>query len=425
MPLAVAEGSVTGALLVGGYHAAMHRNHEILIIGGGLVGASVACALAAAGRDVALLEATDPQQAVPPGFDERNLALAAASLNALQALGVLRHLVTAPSPVRRIHISRSGDFGAVRLQASDYDREAFGGVVIARELGAALEARLAELPGLTRYRPLRFRSLRHAAGLVEVDAGAAGGSGQWLSARLLLACDGSDSEVRSALDIGVVRHDYRQSLIVSALQSDRPHAGSAWERFTASGPLALLPRADGAYGAVCGVPTEQAAVLMALPDAQWLAELQQRFGGRAGRFLRVGRRSVYPIISRVAETLVAPRCVLLGNAAQTLHPIGAQGFNLGLRDALSLVELIADAADPGSAELLAVYPERRREDREQTMRFSDGLARLTAGESFPHHLLRSLGLGALAMMPGLQAPLVAGAMGFRGRVPALAREVVA
>jgi 2-octaprenyl-6-methoxyphenol hydroxylase len=362
---------------------------------------------------------------VPPGFDERNLALAAASLNALQALGVLRHLVTAPSPVRRIHISRSGDFGAVRLQASDYDREAFGGVVIARELGAALESRLAELPGLTRYRPLRFRSLRHAAGLVEVDAGAEGGPGQWLSARLLLACDGSDSEVRSALDIGVVRHDYRQSLIVSALQSDRPHAGSAWERFTASGPLALLPRADGAYGAVCGVPTEQAEALMALPDTQWMAELQRRFGGRAGRFLRVGRRSAYSIVSCVAEALLAPRCVLLGNAAQTLHPIGAQGFNLGLRDALSLVELIADAADPGSAELLAAYPDRRREDREQTMRFSDGLARLTAAESFPHHLLRSLGLGALAMMPGLQAPLVAGAMGFRGRVPALAREVVA
>lgn len=399
----------------------MTHSHEILIVGGGLVGGSAACALAAAGHEVALLEAVDPQQAPPPGFDERNLALAAASLEALGALGVLAHLATPPSPIRRIHVSRAGDFGAVRLDAAEHGREAFGGVVIARELGAALESRLAALPRLTRYRPLRFERLQREEAAIGVEASRPDGVGQRLSARLLLACDGSASPVREALQIGCDHHDYGQTLLVCALQSDRPHAGGAWERFTDSGPLALLPRADGSYGCVCGVESAEAPRLLALADADWCEFLQQRFGGRAGRFLRVGRRSAYPIASGIARELIAPRCVLLGNAAQTLHPIGAQGFNLGLRDALALAECVAGAPDPGAAMVIAGYPARREADRQQTVAFSDGLARLTAGASFPHHLLRSLGMLALTLAPGLRAPLVAGAMGYRGQVPALAR----
>ncbi len=399
-----------------GIIACMKTLHEILIVGGGLVGGSVACALAAAGRDVALIEATDPQTATPPSFDERNLALAAASLSALSTLGVLQHLRTPPSPVRRIHVSRVGDFGALRLDASDYGRDALGGVVIARELGAALEARLSQLPTLTRYRPLRFAGLSADTESIEIECAASAAlPPKRFTARLLLACDGSDSTVREALSIQTDDHDYRQSLIVSALQTDRPHAGLAWERFTASGPFAMLPRADGSYGCVCGVASDDVDALMALPDHAWLAELQQRFGGRAGRFLRVGKRSVYPITSRIAQALVGPRALLLGNAAQTLHPIGAQGFNLGLRDALSVAELIAAAVDPGASDLLACYPARREQDRQQTIAFSDGLARLTSSESLPHHLLRSLGLLALANAPGLRAPMLTAAMGYRGK----------
>ena len=404
----------------------MHSSHEIVVVGGGLVGSSVACALSMAGRDVALVEATAPKGPPPPSFDERNLALAAASLNALEALGVLRHLATPPAPIRRIHISRAGDFGSVQLDARQHGREAFGGVVIARELGAALEARLAELSAIRRYRPLRFHGLHSGDEGVRIDTrSAAPDLPSTLSARLLLACDGSDSPVRQALGIGVQRHDYQQTLIVHALRSDRPHQDQAWERFTDTGPLALLPRADGSHGVVCGVGSEQAEALLALPDAAWLAWLQQRFGGRAGRFLRCGARHAYPIIRTLAETLTAPRCVLLGNAAQTIHPIGAQGFNLGLRDALSLVDALDGADDPGAPSVLADYLGRREEDRAQTLAFSDGLARFTAGNGFAHHLLRSVGLSVLGAAPGAQAALVSGAMGFRGRVPRLARGQVA
>jgi len=397
---------------------------DILIIGGGLVGSSLAIALHAGGWRVGLVEAvaaTNGAGHAPPGFDDRNLALAAASLNALDALGVTARLSTPPSPIRAIHISRQGDFGAVRLRASEHGRDRFGGVVVARDLGAALQARLASLDGLLHLCPARVLTMAADGDGWQVELQHGNGRRQSLRTRLLVGADGSDSFVRGQLGIDCRQHDYGQTLVVSAVASDRPPDGQAWERFSASGPVALLPRGDGRYGSICGVPQHDAERVLALDDDGYLAYLQQRFGGRAGRFTRVGRRSAYPIASRIADALIAPRAVLVGNAAQTLHPVGAQGFNLGLRDALTLAELLEDGGDPGEAGRLRQYPERRREDRERTHEFSDGLARLTAGESLPLHMLRSLGFIALDTLPALRAPLVAGAMGFRGRVPRLAR----
>lgn len=405
----------------------MSADYDIAIVGGGLVGASLACALDGAGLRVALVEAEAPRaetQAPPPSFDERNLALAAASVNALDALGVLRHLATAPAPIRRIHISRAGDFGAVRLAAGDYARDAFGGVVVARDLGAALEARLGELRALTRLRPARVVAVAdvdEGARRIEIEHDAGRES---LRTRLLIAADGSRSVVRGALGIAVDEHDYCQTLFVCSAATERAPDGTAYERFTGSGPVALLPRADGHYGAICGVATDAAAQVAALDDAGYADYLQQRFGWRAGRILRVGRRSAYPIVRTTAQRLTASRAIVMGNAAQTIHPIGAQGFNLGLRDALTYADLLRERdadVDPAEPSLLAAYAEARREDRERTLAISDGLARLTANDAPPLRALRSLGLLAVQHVAGLRDPLVGGAMGFRGRVPDLAR----
>ncbi|WP_240096127.1 2-octaprenyl-6-methoxyphenyl hydroxylase [Thermomonas flagellata] len=398
--------------------------HDVLIVGGGLVGASLALALHGSGLDVALAEAAPPG-APPPVYDQRNLSLAEASVHALQALGVWARLAAPGGPIRRIHVSRAGEFGRLWLDAADFGRTAFGQVVVAADLGRALEAGLQALPGLVRYRPARCVAVgADADGTRTVELDTADGPRR-VQARLLVAADGADSAVRAALGIGVRRHDYGQTLFVARLRGARAPDGTAWERLTADGPTALLPRGDGHYGLVHGVATAQAAAVAALADAAFLARVQAAFGWRAGRFLAVGPRSAYPLVGAVAETVTAPRAVLVGNAAQSLHPLGAQGFNLGLRDALVLAEELHAAAaqggDPGAPALLARHAQRRGEDRTRTLAFSDGLARLASNPAPWLAPLRSAGLLAIAASPALQGWLVGGAMGYRGDVPRLAR----
>ncbi|QDH70779.1 2-octaprenyl-6-methoxyphenyl hydroxylase [Marilutibacter alkalisoli] len=406
--------------------------HDVLIVGGGLVGASLAIALDRLGLDVGLIEAAPPGS-LPAVFDERNLSFAEATVNALTALGVMQKLHAPTGAIRRIHISRCGDFGRAVLEAHDHGREAFGQVVIARDFGDALEARLAELPKLMRYRPVRFVGLEsgladaasingYRAVRVSDDAGE-----RVLHTRLLVAADGTRSQVRDALGIESDSHDYGQTLFVSRLRTERAPDGTAYERLGEHGPTALLPRGDRHFGLVHGVASSEAEAVAALDEPDFLQRVQEVFGWRVGRFLSCGRPSTYPAIRTVARRLTAPRAVLVGNAAQTVHPVGAQGFNLGLRDALTLAELIEaarttdPAADCGAAELLAAHVERRQVDREQTLAFSHGLARLTANDLPWLGPLRSLGLFALDRLPSAQAAIVGGALGYRGHVPTLCR----
>ena len=397
--------------------------HDVLIVGGGLVGASLAIALDAQGLDVGMVEAA-PAGALPPVFDQRNLSFAEATLNALQALGVLPLMRAPTGPIRRIHVSRRGDFGRMLLDAQAYGRSEFGRVVVARDFGEALEARLLQLKGLTRYRPARFTGLGEGEdGLRAIRIVDANGERE-LRAKLLVAADGARSALREALAIGTREHDYGQTLFVARLRTQRAPDGTAFERLTEHGPTALLPRGDGHYGLVHGVRREDAEAVAGLDDAAFLARVQEAFGWRAGRFLSVGERSRYPMLGCVADALAAPRAVLVGNAAQSIHPLGAQGFNLGLRDALTLAECIAEhARDPGDDAVLRRHVARREEDRRRTIAFSDGLAKLTANDAPLLRPLRSAGLVAGDAFGWLQGWLVGGAMGYRGDVPALCRKV--
>ena len=401
----------------------------VLIVGGGLVGASLAIALDRVGIPCTMLEAAPPG-ALPPVFDQRNLSLAEASLNALTALDVLPRLCSPTGAIARIHISRAGDFGRVLLDAADYGRNAFGRVVVARDFGEALEARLQSLRGLTRLRPARCLGLAAPGvgedGLRRVRVATEDGE-RILSTRLLVAADGADSAVRAALGIEAERRDYAQTLFVARLRAAHAPEGTAYERLTDHGPTALLPRGDGAWGLVHGVATGEAEAVAALDDAAFLERIQAAFGWRVGRLLEIGPRSAYPIVGRVAQALTAPHAALVGNAAQSLHPIGAQGFNLGLRDALTLAECIAAAREAGGdaamggAPMLAEYTRRRAPDRSRTLAFSDGLARATAARVPGLSTLRSLGLLALDADPALRTQLVSSAMGYRGDVPVLCR----
>ena len=400
----------------------MDGARQVVVVGGGLVGASLALALDRAGVPATLVEAAPA--ALPEVFDQRNLSFSETTVNALTALGVMARLAAPAGAIRRIHASRRGDFGRVLMEAGDYGRETFGRVVVARDLGQALEDALGAAANLQRLRARVVGVDPAEAGTRAVRIADADGE-RVLRARLVGAADGTGSRVRPALGIGADTHDYGQHLFVARLKAARAPDGTAYERLGDEGPTALLPRGDGAWGLVHGVDSAHADAVEAMDDRAFLARVQDVFGWRAGRFLEVGPRSRYHPLRVVARRTTSARAVLVGNAAQTVHPIGAQGFNLGLRDALTLAELVAGADDPGSGALLEAYAARRHEDRSRTLAFSDGLARLTANRAPLLRPLRSLGLLALDRVPTLQALLAGGAMGYRGEVPALCRKAPA
>ncbi|UGB38593.1 2-octaprenyl-6-methoxyphenyl hydroxylase [Frateuria soli] len=394
----------------------IHSRGPVLIVGGGLVGASLAIALDAAGVDALLVEAAAPRADAQPSYDERNLALARATVNGLEAIGVWAHAREGATAIRHIHVSRAGDFGSVRLQARDAGVDALGWTLPARELGAALLRRLEDCTRLQRLAPATLEGIEPLPGGWRAQVRTAEGLRQ-IDAPLLVGADGTTSFVRERLGITAETHDYRQTLFVCTVTPEREHGHRAYERFSDDGPVALLPLAGRRCGLVLTVPEAQAAAVAAMDDTAYLALAQQRVGWRLGRLSRPGRRFPYAIQRVAASRLTAPRAVLVGNATQTIHPIGAQGFNLGLRDALTLAELVAATNDPGDERLLAAYAARRAPDREGTMAMSHGLVQLACLPQAWLGPLRSLALLACDRASPLRNEVLRRGMGFRGEPP--------
>ena len=399
----------------------MRESTDILIVGGGLVGASLAIALDVAGRNAILVEAALPRVSSRASPDERNLALARATVNALTTLGVWRYAEHAAMPITRLHVGRAGEFGAARVSAEEAAVEALGATLPARELGNALEKRLAECTRVQRLIPAKLEALSPCDNgwLATIRDGE---RTREIVARLVVGADGSDSFVRAQIGIGADEHDYAQSLIVCTLAPERDPQGCAFERFSDEGPVALLPLPNRRCGLVLTVPAHSADGVLALDDDAFCALAQRRFGWKLGKFSRPGRRQAHRVRRVLAQSLTAPRAVLVGNAAQTVHPIGAQGFNLGLRDALTLSELVARADDPGSPELLREYAARRAPDREGVLAFSHGLISLACSPQPLLGPLRSLALLAFDSVPPLKRALARRGMGWRGTPPAATLE---
>ena len=397
-------------------------DYDVAIVGGGLVGASLALALAGSAVRVLLVEGVAPDSSSQPSFDERTSALGNASRRIFQGLGIWEELAGEAAPIRTIHVSEAGRFGSACLRAAEQGVEAFGHVIPNRVMGAALWRGLRRAGGVTIRVPARVTAVAIAADGAALTVEGADGAHEIASARLLVAADGANSVVRAAAGIAAQVEDYAQVAITAAVLTDRPHDGTAYERFTPTGPVAVLPLHGGGYGTVWASEPARAAELLALSDAAYLNALQERFGWRAGRFLRAGKRASYPLrLSRAAAT-VGMRTVLIGNAAQGLHPIAGQGFNLGLRDAALLAERIATcAADPGAPQLLDAYSEARAADRRGVVRFTDSLVKLFASRLPGASLLRNLGLVLFDLSPPAKRALARVSLGFGGPTPRLAR----
>jgi 2-octaprenyl-6-methoxyphenol hydroxylase len=334
---------------------------DVAIVGAGPVGATLAALAGRAGRRVAVFEARPG-----PTGDARTLALSHASRERLESIdGWPREAAT---PIQSIHISQQGGFGRTVIDASDQGLEALGYTVPFAGVEAALH-RAAEAAGA----PIEFGATCERIELSAEEARVTLADGRAIEARLLVLADGGANATRIP-GIAFSEKDYEQHAVVAAVATDRAHAGRAWERFTASGPMALLPVGER-YALVWTATPSEAARLRALDEGAFLVALQERFGDRAGRFVSAGPRSAFPLRLRVVNTPVALRTAIVGNAAQALHPIAGQGLNLGLRDAAALADVI-EAHEPGaigSAAMLEAYRDSRRRDARRGVAFTDFL----------------------------------------------------
>ncbi|AOV18034.1 hypothetical protein BJI67_14040 [Acidihalobacter aeolianus] len=399
----------------------MSRDFDILVVGGGMVGASLGVALAGSGRRVGILEARPYGEPGQPSYDDRSTALALGSRHMLERLGVWSDLSREAAPITHIHVSDRGRFGAAHIDAGEQGVPALGYVVPNRAIGAALMGALQDAEGVEMIAPAEVAGFEGSSGnddewvSLHLREGQAAGT---LRARLVIAADGTASPMRERAGIGIESRPYGQSALIANVSVSRPRAGWAYERFTPDGPLAMLPMGGDRYSLVWTHRDKDLAATLALDDAAFLRSLQARFGWRLGRISTVGRRAAYPLGLTRAREVWRGRLALMGNALHTLHPVAGQGFNLALRDVDALSRALEPVGDPGAPEVLAEYARLREPDMRTVVRLTDAMVRAFSGKRPLPGLLRSLGLLAADGEPSLNRWLARQHMGLHGAVVA-------
>ncbi|WP_420002080.1 2-octaprenyl-6-methoxyphenyl hydroxylase [Acinetobacter sp. LF10] len=399
---------------------------QVIIVGGGMVGLSLALMLAKSNIAVKLLEAVkypnyDDENVAPyhSSFDARNTALSRRSVQIYQKLGLWDALQQHATPILQVHITEQGSFGKARLVAEQEKVESFGQVIENAWLGRVLLTQVRQQPLIELIDGVQVTSLTQDEDHVQVEAMRNGEYIHSLKSKLVIAADGRDSFCRQAIGVGIDEHDYDQVAIVTTVQTSKPHQQVGFERFSALGPLALLPL-PGEYRRSVVWPVKKGT------EAEWLGEendqhfldaLQETYGDRAGKFEKTGKRFSYPLAQVLAHKQAVGRVVLMGNAAHTIHPVAGQGFNLCLRDADVLVrflmEQLAKSDDIGSPDNLLAYEQARLTDQQRVIKFCDSVVRGFSNQNPILKLLRNTGLIAFDVIPGVK-PLVANyAMGLK------------
>lgn len=388
---------------------------QLAIIGGGLVGASLALALQEGARQrgwrIVLIEPFAPGNSYQPSYDARSSALSYGTRQIYERLGLWPALSARAEPIRQIHVSDRGRFGATRLSAESEGVPALGYVVENAWLGQclwqALDAEVVE------WRcPAEVTALQALGDGYRLTLN----DGSQLDCDLAVLADGGRSGLREQLGIAVKTTPYGQSALIANISTAEAHQGQAFERFTDEGPMALLPLSENRSALVWTRQGGDAQRLAALPDREFLAELQQVFGYRLGALTQVGARHLYPLSLVEASEQVRPHLVVLGNAAHSLHPIAGQGYNLSLRDTLALAEALLDSpATPGDFSVLQDYLQRQRLDQQLTVGFSDQVTRLFSTAQPLLVAGRNLGLLGLDLLPPAKHWFARQAMGLGTR----------
>lgn len=398
--------------------------YQVIIVGGGLVGASLAVALGQSGIRVAIIETAALSVDQQPNYDDRSIALAQGSQQIFTGLGLWDRLEPRVAPIHTIHVSDRGHFGFTRLRHTEEGVPALGYVAPSRVLGKTLLARLQELNSVTLFAPAELQTFTVNEAGVDVAIQQQNQT-TTLTAKLLVAADGTASEIRDSLGIATEQSDYGQTAVIANLTPGKPHQQVAYERFTDTGPMAMLPMTENRCALVWTLSHEQADAVMQLDATDFLQQLQERFGFRLGYLRKVGQRQAFPLQLLRARESVRPRLALIGNAIHTLHPVAGQGFNLGLRDVAALSEVIVDAVaqgrDCGEAQVLKMYADWRYQDQRRVVAFTDGLVRLFNQPLAPVRWLRNAGMLAFDLMPPAKHWFGKLTMGRGGRLPRLSR----
>lgn len=387
---------------------------SVIIVGGGMTGATLALAISHLSRGqqpVHLIEAVAPDAQQHPGFDARAIALAAGTCQQLARVGIWQAIADCATAIRTVHVSDRGHAGFVTLDAQDYSLPALGQVVELHDVGQRLFALLRKAPGVTLHCPARVAGFTRSQAQVSVTLD----SGATVTGRLLVAADGSRSALGEQCGISWQQQPYGQLAMIANVTTAQPHNGRAFERFTEHGPLAMLPMSDRRCSLVWCHPQAQREAILGWSDERFCHELQQAFGWRLGRITHAGVRHVYPLSLTVASRTISHRLALVGNAAQTLHPIAGQGFNLGLRDVMTLAEMLSQAEDPGDYALLGRYQDRRADDKAATIGVTDGLVHLFANRWAPLVVGRNVGLMAMELFTPARDALAQRTLGMVAR----------
>jgi len=393
-----------------------------------MVGASLVAALKNytgenhADKKIAVVEAYEFNSNSQPSFDDRSIALSYGSRRIWESIGIWKKLSPEIEVIKSIHVSDRGHLGATRITHSEENVEALGYVVENRVMGKILMREVSALNHVDWYCPATIESLKQNAEQVSIKIKTAQGEKQ-LQAKLLVAADGVQSQTRKLAGLDVTREDYNQSAIIANIETDQLHKSIAYERFTRSGPIAFLPMTENRYSVVWTCEKNDTNRIMQLSDENFIKELQQRFGHRAGNIEKTGERFSYPLAYTEAEQLTKGRVVIIGNAAHALHPVSGQGYNLALRDVAELAEVIIENKDPGHALLLAEYHAKRLKDMRRVYRITDSMVKVFSNDNFALEHLRASGLIALNLMSPLRSLMARQSMGLLGRMNKLQRRV--
>jgi len=394
---------------------------DVLVIGGGLVGGVLSVALAGAGLEVAVVDREDPARTMKTGFDGRASAVALGSQRMLAGLDLWSALAPHAGPIREIQVREGESRRGLRFDHLAVGAGPLGYMVENQAIRRALLDRLPALANLRHLAPAGVARLERRASGIEAQLE----DGRRISAPLAIGADGRASPTRACAGIRVTRWSYRQSGIVCTVAHERPHNAVAFERFLPAGPFAILPLPGNRSSIVWTERVEMTPAIMALEASAFLGELGKRFGRHLGQLRVVSPRWAYPLSLQFAESMIAERLALVGDAAHGMHPLAGQGLNMGWRDAAALAEVVVDAhrmgGDTGAEAVLARYQRWRRFDTTIMLAVTDGLNRLFSNNIRPLRLIRDAGLALVDCAPLLKRIFILQATGVLGDLPRLLR----